>query len=489
MRWTRLAAALAGVLLLLPWILRSAEERKLAVFSRQAQFALPITEFDRALYIRLQDLLEKMGPVQSKADRRTIRLRLKDIEGEFQDGTNRIRVGPAVIKTNAPVLFHQGAVLLPINSLPLVLKYFGLGDTELHEPGRRLFIGDVQQAAAASLHRDAGTLVLEFPNPVNPKINAEGSKVQLVFTREPVVLNADRVDYTDKLIKSISYAEANGLAEITVEGTSPLLASLSNGGRVITFSAAPAPAVAAAPPPSEAPPAPPEVPPAELIPAVPAETPVIAPSPGTPAASAPSFVVMIDAAHGGNETGVRFSDKLLEKEITLAMAKRLQGELQQRGVATVLLRNDDSAISSDQRAVTANEKRPSVFVSLHAGGPGTGVRVYTALVAEADTKPGGLFVRWENAHAAYLARSRAVANAVVAELASKKITASMMPAAVSPLNTIAAPAIAIELAPPPNKPIPEGLTTAAYQSAVLEAAAAGILEARGRSASASEGKK
>jgi hypothetical protein len=95
-----------------------------------------------------------------------------------------------------------------------------------------------------------------------------------------------------------------------------------------------------------------------------------------------------------------------------------------------------------------------------------------------------LFVRWEHANQLYIARSRTVGNAVVAELGNKKINASLMPASVAPLNAIAAPAIAIEVAPPPSRPTVDALTTVSYQVAVVEAAATGIAQARSKATQA-----
>jgi N-acetylmuramoyl-L-alanine amidase len=484
MRSIKLATVVsAAMLLLVPLIVRSVEERKLSVFTASGHFTVSVTEFDRTLYVPLRGVLEQFGAIQVKADRNQVRIRLKDIEGEFQDNSTRVRIGRTVIRTVAPVLLHQGDVLVPMNVLPMVLKNYGAGTAEFHENGRRLFLSGAQQVVSTTLQPDGAGLVMEFPSAVNPKISSDGPKVRMAFQNEPVVLSVDRVDYTDKLIKSVSFLETNGIAEITVEGAGPLLANFSGGGRVITFTAAPAPAVSAAPADTQPPVA---------APATDANVPVAPESPtpgqeqpaGTPSVSATPFLVMIDASHGGSETGVRFSETLLEKEITLMLAKRLQSELHERGIAATLLRSDDSTISADQRAVTVNEKRPALYVSLHAGGPGTGVRVYTALGPAETDRPATLFVRWEHANQIYVTRSRTVGKSVVTELAAKKINASLMPASVAPLNAIAAPAIAIEVAPPPSRPTVDALTTVSYQVAVVEATATGIAQARSKAGQA-----
>jgi N-acetylmuramoyl-L-alanine amidase len=196
------------------------------------------------------------------------------------------------------------------------------------------------------------------------------------------------------------------------------------------------------------------------------------------------FFVMIDAGHGGTETGARFSDKLAEKEVTLAIARRLKTELQGRGVNAVLLRDGDSNITLDQRALASNSQRAGLYVSIHAGGSGTGVRVYTALMpspapdANGKKEKLGPFVSWESAQTNFLQRSRLVAGNVVSEMGNKEVNASMATAPLPPLNSIAAPAFAMEVAPPTGHPSPDALFTPSYQQAIAVATATAIVNAR-----------
>jgi N-acetylmuramoyl-L-alanine amidase len=341
-----------------------------------------------------------------------------------------------------------------------------------------LFLAGAKQQVEHALHPgDTSTLTIDFPVPVNPNVSSDGNRIQFVFRHEPIIWGADRVDYTDKLIRSLAFTENNGQSELTVSGSAPLLASFSNGGKTITITPAPAPQVAKAP---ESPPAPAPTTTAtpETVPPTPtAEVPTV---PGAASISpAPAhFYVLIDASHGGDDPGVKFSDKLTEKEISLVLAQRLRAELQDRGIPTQMVRNDDTTVPLDARAVMANEKHAGVYVSLHAGGPGSGVRVYTALMgagATENTSP--LFTPWDQAQRAYVDQSATVANALVTEFANRKINAAMMPGSIAPLATISAPAIAIEVAPPPSKDA-DCLRLAAYQKTIAEAAAKGIASAR-----------
>src|SRR5258708_33386478 len=92
------------------------------------------------------------------------------------------------------------------------------------------------------------------------------------------------------------------------------------------------------------------------------------------------FFVMIDPSHGGDDKGAVLNGKLAEKDVTLALAKVLRTELEDRGIPVRLLRETDIAMSLDRRAEITNEQQAGVYVALHAT-TGEGVRVYTSLIA------------------------------------------------------------------------------------------------------------
>ena len=87
-----------------------------------------------------------------------------------------------------------------------------------------------------------------------------------------------------------------------------------------------------------------------------------APQPKPPAV--PRFLVLIDPAHGGTDSGAAITPSLAEKDVVLALARRVQRELASRGIAAGMLRNSDVAISLDQRAVSANAARPALYITL-----------------------------------------------------------------------------------------------------------------------------
>ncbi len=93
-------------------------------------------------------------------------------------------------------------------------------------------------------------------------------------------------------------------------------------------------------------------------------------------------LVVIDAGHGGDDTGARGPGGVLEKHITLAVAQDLAEELNKiPGVRAMLTRDRDFFIPLHQRYKIAEEARADLFISIHCNssrrrGSGSGTEVY-----------------------------------------------------------------------------------------------------------------
>jgi N-acetylmuramoyl-L-alanine amidase len=91
--------------------------------------------------------------------------------------------------------------------------------------------------------------------------------------------------------------------------------------------------------------------------------------------------VVIDAGHGGKDTGTIGRNGLLEKELVLDIALRL-GKLirQQLGADVVFTRSDDTFIPLGERTAIANRAKADLFISIHANASAdpsaTGVETY-----------------------------------------------------------------------------------------------------------------
>jgi len=92
--------------------------------------------------------------------------------------------------------------------------------------------------------------------------------------------------------------------------------------------------------------------------------------------------VVLDPGHGGNDPGSTGVDGVMEKNVTLALAKRLKRRLEEGlGAQVLLTRQTDVTRSLAERTAFANASNADVFVSIHtnadASGELHGVETYT----------------------------------------------------------------------------------------------------------------
>jgi N-acetylmuramoyl-L-alanine amidase len=78
--------------------------------------------------------------------------------------------------------------------------------------------------------------------------------------------------------------------------------------------------------------------------------------------------IVIDAGHGGHDTGTIGPTGLMEKDLCLDVALRLGKIIQQKlpSAEVVLTRSDDTFVPLERRTEIANEAKADLFVSVHA---------------------------------------------------------------------------------------------------------------------------
>jgi len=76
------------------------------------------------------------------------------------------------------------------------------------------------------------------------------------------------------------------------------------------------------------------------------------------------FVVLIDPGHGAKDSGAKYGE-ITEKEITLAIAKRLQTNKRLKNVKLIFTRDADQFISLKDRAELAKSQEVDLLLSLH----------------------------------------------------------------------------------------------------------------------------
>jgi len=241
----------------------------------------------------------------------------------------------------------------------------------------------------------------------------------------------------------------------------------------------------------------------ELGPARPAPTPAPAQSPllgdGGPQP------IVLDPGHGGDDLGARSRDGLVEKELTLALARRLAAALEARGFRVRLTRDDDQTRALTDRTALANRLDALLFVSLHANastaasvtgaetyymsldGPSDAAAAATAelenLAGQSAGEPSPLdLILWDLAQAEVLNDSAELALAVQGRLNALAGTRDrgVRQAPFVVLTGATMPAVLVEFGFLSNPEEAQRLADAGHQQRLAEAIAAGIEDFVGR---------
>ncbi len=75
--------------------------------------------------------------------------------------------------------------------------------------------------------------------------------------------------------------------------------------------------------------------------------------------------ILLDAGHGGKESGAPGPNGYLEKDVNLQVAKLVQAELLKLGAIVVMTRDDDRDVSLVDRMARIDKEEPAIAVSIH----------------------------------------------------------------------------------------------------------------------------
>jgi N-acetylmuramoyl-L-alanine amidase len=192
------------------------------------------------------------------------------------------------------------------------------------------------------------------------------------------------------------------------------------------------------------------------------------------------FAVVIDAAHGGDDSGGSLASPSgqpqPEKVYTLAFNVRLRSLLAARGISVVTTRESDVAIDDQHRAEIANHAQAQACLTIHASSSGNGVHLFLSSLPSA---PPARFAPWKTAQAAWVDRSVALAGVLNSALSHAGIKVTLGRTALTTIDSMTCPAVAIEIAPEAKA---EGGSTSledsGYQARIATAISAGLLQWR-----------
>jgi N-acetylmuramoyl-L-alanine amidase len=236
--------------------------------------------------------------------------------------------------------------------------------------------------------------------------------------------------------------------------------------------------------------------PAVAGPAAPADLP---PSLGTPDSAIQT--IAIDPGHGGADEGVKGPGGAKEKELTLAVARRIKAAVEARlGIRVLLTRDDDRRLPLEDRTAIANNNKVDLFISLHANGSprpaAAGATIYYAAfdpaaipgaLAGVDRLPtfsGGMrdieLVAWDQAQTRHLDQSMAFAG-ILEERFHDRIALASPGIDRAPLGVLESanmPAVLVEMGFLTNAGQEKQLTGNEFQNAFVQAITEAIITFR-----------
>jgi N-acetylmuramoyl-L-alanine amidase len=171
---------------------------------------------------------------------------------------------------------------------------------------------------------------------------------------------------------------------------------------------------------------------------------VSAQTPPPPPAAVPQFAVVIDAAHGGTDTGAHLTEQLEEKDLVLALSVELRSMLSAHGILVTTTREMDVDLSPLRRAEIANHRGAAVCILLHATASGHGVHLFTSSLSPASPTK---FLPWDTAQAAYVQSSLRLSSEINSALTHAEIPLTLGRTYLLPMDHLTCPAVAVEVAP------------------------------------------
>jgi len=265
-------------------------------------------------------------------------------------GKSLVSVGGDLRLLSAPVILDQGKWLVPLDALPrLIGPLLGI-KVDWRASARVLVLGGAgipHVTVSAFLTGDVARVVFEASEKVPFRVQQEEGRVTVSVARDLVDVAVQQDRLSGGIVDQIQFLGGrDNVFAITVG---------KRFQQVRAFEQEQPPRLVL------------DFQPAASAPGAPAAR---APLPSArPPVSEPSGIrtVVIDPGHGGPDLGAQGPSGLLEKEVTLLIARKLRAALANSlGLQVFLTRDKDDDISLDERTAIANNYKADLFVSIHA---------------------------------------------------------------------------------------------------------------------------
>jgi N-acetylmuramoyl-L-alanine amidase len=457
----------------------------LTVLSRDGRRAVPIAMVGDQEFVGLDDLIAMFQLTLREDALGAITVSYKGKTIVLTPDQALASVSGRLVSLPAPPSRNGRRWLVPEEFISRALALIYDQRLDLRKPSHLLVVGDVRVPRLAlryeSVAANAGRLTIDATPRTQSTVTQEGDHLTVKF-------DADALDAPNpllpappapSLVTGVRFVDATTLAvdlgprfagfRSTSQPTDTTL-------RLVLDILAQAQTETAAPPtPAQPQPGPPEIPPA------------------FGQGSSLIHTIAVDAGHGGDDEGVRTADGVKEKDLALAIARRVRAIVEARlGLRVLLTRDDDRNVPMDERASLANNNKADLFISLHANGsmrPATsGAAIYcaafdkdaaqTAAAGGTERLPtfgGGQrdieMVPWDLAQTRHLAQSEAFAEMLQQQFRDHVPLASR-PIDRAPLRVLESanmPAVLIELGYLTNPDQAKLLTGETFQNTAAQA--------------------
>jgi N-acetylmuramoyl-L-alanine amidase len=481
-----------------------APQSALRVLSREGVRALPTVTLNSQEYVALDDLSQAFG-LTSREDQLAGGITVTAAKQSIIITPDQpvVSVAGRLVSLNAAPTKQGNRWLLPLDFLPRALGPALQTRIDLRRASRLLIVGDlrVPRVAARIDPSPAGTTVTFDATPATP------SRITLETGRLIVLFEADALEFVppanvpnQDFLQAVQAGDVPAAIRVVTGPKFGLHRATTSQHEPNTSRVA----IALLPPSTNAPAAP-GAPVNRTAPDAPD-------APVAPVAPAGIRTIVIDAGHGGDDTGVRGGRGTLEKDVTLAIARRLKTMIESRlGLRVFMTREDDRAMSLDERSAYANSQKADLFLSIHANAavrPAMeGAEIYYLSLdpgsAEArrlaessgDVLPalgGGTrsidLILWESAQSRFVEQSSMLAG-LVEEALRPRVKMSPRAIQAAPFRVLVGanmPAVLVEVGYLTNAGQESALTGGAFQDQIAQAMFDAIVQFRTRIESANK---
>jgi N-acetylmuramoyl-L-alanine amidase len=451
------------------------------IYQRQAKKVLPKVNMGNQIYLPLIEFLQMLdlpysesisaGYVSISVGKSTIKLTKDRAMVQVNDASVGL-LAPVVVATNRWLVSPDFVNKALNRVLPEKIVIGGSGSRFLIGPGG---FNRFEVKAVAGQQRSA--IVIQMIAPAEVEARREESQVILAFGNTPMDPFKEDYPYKDELVSSITFEDSPTATRLVVQLADKTLQTKVthlSSQNVYLLEVTRQPSGTTAQPES-----------------ISTQAGVIR----TAQNRRKWHHITIDAGHGGTDRGALIKEGLYEKDVTLAIAKKIRWVLQNGlGVDTVITRVTDQSLSLEERTLAANSAQSDLFLSIHIGNwshPNeSGSYAYVSNVApledsttsekkDENEKVASIrFVPWERAQVKSLDWSAHLAEILQSEmnrtLNEGNDSLTFRHAPLKLLSSLAMPAVLLEIGNASQPQFKDAISDPQFQNSVAATILAGL---------------